>query len=126
VLSRPLTYIEWAAASTDGNPHDVGIYFDASTELVVNTADQAVAASRFRLDGQTVLRAGSREQATLAKRGDDLRIDWGYLYLAADRAEGVSEFLGNADWRGPGSTQPDGCRIRTIWRSRAAPRRCWL
>jgi len=43
-----------------------GYIFDASTELVVNTADQAVAASRFRLDGQTVLRAGSREQATLA------------------------------------------------------------
>src|SRR6266436_793136 len=83
VLSRPLTYIEWSAASTDGKDHEAAVYFDAASDLVVNTTDQAVGAVRFQLDGQTVLRMGSREQAVLAKRGDDLRIDWGYLYLAA-------------------------------------------
>ena len=61
------------------------MYFDAAADLVVNTADQPVVWSRFQLDGQPVLRMGSREQPMLAKRGDDLRIDWGYLYLAADR-----------------------------------------
>ncbi len=90
VLSRPLTYLEWQAASADGAEHDVSVYFDAGADLVVNTADQAVAWSRYQLDGLPVLRMGSREQAVLAKRGDDLRIDWGYLYLAADRAEGVA------------------------------------
>src|SRR5258706_5812773 len=95
VLSRPLTYIEWTASSADGNAHDVSLYFDASSELTVNTPDQPVQIARFRTDGLPVLRAGSREQATLAKRGDDLRIDWGYLYLAADRAEGVTEYVGD-------------------------------
>jgi len=95
VLSRPLTYLEWTASSGDGAAHEVAVYFDASAELVVNTNDQPVVASRFRIDGAPVLRMGSQEQPVLAKRGDDIRIDWGYLYLAADRAEGVTEFTGD-------------------------------
>jgi hypothetical protein len=90
VLSRPLTYLEWRASATDGAAHEVAIYLDAGADLVVNTPDQQVAWSRYSLDGQPVLRMGSSEQPILAKRGDDLRIDWGYLYLAADRPEGVS------------------------------------
>jgi len=94
VLSRPLTYIDWRVASTDGKEHDVSVYFEAGSDLAVNTPDQQVVSSRYQLDGQPVLRVGSRDQATLAKRGDDLRIDWGYLYLAADKPEGVSEVSG--------------------------------
>jgi hypothetical protein len=94
-LSRPLTYIEWSAASTDGTPHDVAIYFDAASDLVVNTPDQAVLGARLQLDGMPVLRLGSQEQAVLARRGDDVRIDWGYLYLAADRAADATAFTGD-------------------------------
>ena len=90
VLARPLTYIEWAVSAVDGKDHEVAIYFDAASDLVVNTADQPVEWARYLLDGQTVLRMGSRDQPVLAKRGDDLRIDWGYLYLMADKADGTS------------------------------------
>jgi hypothetical protein len=95
VLSRPLTYVEYTISSTDGKEHDAALYFDAGAELVVNTVDQPVLPSRFQLDGLPVLRLGSREQPVLAKRGDDLRIDWGYLYLAADRAEGTTQSITN-------------------------------
>jgi hypothetical protein len=95
VLSRPLTYIEWTVSSTDGKPHDAAVYFDAGADLVVNTADQPVWPARFQVDGRPVLRLGSREQPVLAKRGDDLRIDWGYLYLAADKPEGVTLAIAN-------------------------------
>jgi hypothetical protein len=94
VLSRPLTYLDWTFTSTDGAEHAVSLFLDAGAELATNTGDQPVSWSRLVLDGQPVLRMGSREQPTLAKRGDDLRIDWGYLYLAADRAEGVSAVAG--------------------------------
>ncbi len=90
MLSRPLTYIDWTVSSTDAAEHQTQIYFDAGADLVVNTSDEPVTWGRFLLDGQPVLRIGSREQAVLAKRGDDLRIDWGYLYLTADSADGVT------------------------------------
>ncbi len=93
VLSRPLTYIEWAVRSTDGQEHQAAVSLQAASDLVVNTADEPVWAARLSLDGQPVLRMGSREQPVLAKRGDDLRIDWGFLYLAADKAEGVSQAI---------------------------------
>ncbi len=94
VLSRPLSYVEWDVRSADGKQHNVALYFDASSELVVNTRDQPVSATRVLVDGQTALRIGSREQPILAKRGDDLRIDWGYLYLEADRPDGVTASIG--------------------------------
>ena len=95
VLSRPLTYVEWALSSTDGKEHEAAVYFDAGSDLVVNTADQPVWPARFQVDGEPVLRMGSREQPVLAKRGDDLRIDWGYLYLAADKPDGVTQAITN-------------------------------
>ncbi len=96
VLSRPLTYLDWSAASTDGRDHAVSVYFEASPDLVVNTPDEPVMAERYRLDGQPVLRMGSRRQPVLAHRGDDVRIDWGYLYVAADKPQGIAESVADS------------------------------
>lgn len=87
VLSRPATYVTWEAASTDGKPHSVAVYFDAAAELCVNTLDQPVTWSRVPVAGLDVLRLGARNQPVLAKKGDNLRIDWGYLYLAAEQGQ---------------------------------------
>jgi hypothetical protein len=94
VLSRPLTYIEWNISSADGKEHEAAVYFDAGPDMVVNVSEQVVEAARFQIDAQTALRMGSKEQPILGKRGDDLRIDWGYLYLAADRPDGFSSAIG--------------------------------
>jgi hypothetical protein len=95
VLSRPLTYLTWTAQSTDGQPHQLEIYFDASSEISVNTRDEPVVSSRFQLNGQQVLRVGTQQQPMLEKSGDDLRIDWGYLYTMAPTGPGTSEVLAN-------------------------------
>ncbi len=93
VLSRPATYVVWEARSTDARPHGVAVYLDAAADIAVNTPDQPVTWARFRLGRLDVLRIGSLDQPVLAKNGDDLRIDWGYLYLAAEGGEGVANVV---------------------------------
>lgn len=93
LLSRPVSYVSWTVQSTDAQPHQIAIYFDAGSEISVNSRDQPVVSSRFRLNGQNVLRVGTRQQSVLEKSGDDMRIDWGYLYSVAPASEGTSEIL---------------------------------
>src|SRR5437588_503261 len=96
ILSRPVTYITWEARSTDQNTHAVAVYFDSSTLPAVNTPDQKVVWSRESIMGLVTLRTGSHDQPILQKRGDDLRIDWGYLYVAAASAQGPNALIGPA------------------------------
>jgi Glutaminase A six helical-hairpin domain/Domain of unknown function (DUF5127)/Domain of unknown function (DUF4964) len=91
VLSRPATYLTWRTQSVDEKPHKVAIYFDAGSEISINTRDEPVIWSRYQLGGVPVLRMGSQQQPILQKSGDDLRIDWGYVYAFAPAEAGTSE-----------------------------------
>ena len=98
LLSRPVTYLTYEVRALDGKEHDVQLYFDASAELAVNEPRQQVVHSREQIPGLEVLKVGSVDQPILAKKGDDLRIDWGYLYLATPRASGaLGWFSGRGD-----------------------------
>jgi len=81
VLSRPVTYLTWAMRSSDAQQHRVQLAFAASALLAVNKASQEVEAARAADGRLELLRVGTVEQPVLAKKGDNLRIDWGYLYL---------------------------------------------
>ncbi len=90
ILSRPVTYLTYDFRATDGQEHAVELYFDASAELVVNEPRQIVVPAgdaNARVESLRVLGIGSKDQPILAKRGDDIRIDWGYLYLATPHRE---------------------------------------
>lgn len=95
VLSRPVTYLTWDVESTDHKNHAVAVYFDATAECVVNQLDQPVVWSREKIGSLTVAKMGTQEQDVLGKRGDDIRIDWGYLYVAT--AERNRLAIGSAD-----------------------------
>ena len=96
ILSRPVTYLSVQVRSTDGRPHAATFYFDACSEIAVNSADQKVVWSRLNLDGLQALSFGSQQQPVLERSGDDLRIDWGYFYLGIPNQDGTATCL-NSD-----------------------------
>ncbi len=89
VLSRTITYITWDVAAADGAAHQVQLYFDCGADIAVNTTDQSVQLDYPKVEGLAVARVGTTEQPVLARRGDDVRIDWGYGYLAAPAGAGA-------------------------------------
>lgn len=102
LLSRPVTYLTWEARSIDGKKHDVTVYFDASSELAVNTPDQPVNFQKADSTGIKAWNIGSVEQPVLQKKGDDIRIDWGYFYVAVPTSE-MADLTANTAERARGS-----------------------
>lgn len=96
VLSRPVTYISWDVRSMDAKPHMVSVYFDCTLEATVNETYQEVLWTRSQAGPLTLMRAGTLDQPVLAKRGDDLRIDWGYLYLAYANDGNYQGYMGSS------------------------------
>lgn len=96
LLSRPVTYLTWKLHTVDRKTHTASLYYDNSAELVVNTADEPVVWSRDQVGDLAVMRMGTQAQPVLAKAADDLRIDWGYLYVAAPHRQGVREVVAEA------------------------------
>jgi len=99
LLSRPVTYLTWDFAATDGRSHEVALYFEANGELTVNEPRQEVLGETLQLPPLAAARLGSKDQPILAKKGDDLRIDWGYLYLAADGSAATASVSADAEAR---------------------------
>src|SRR5690606_32051876 len=76
------TYISIKTISLDQKDHEVQVYFGASTAIAVNEEHQVVAAEGGLNSTLNYLKAGTTDQPLLEKKGDDLRIDWGHMYVA--------------------------------------------
>jgi len=83
VLTRPVSYISLRLQSNDNKVHSVQSYVGVSTNVAVDNTSQVVAARRYSANGTHFIKAGTLEQPVLQKKGDDRRIDWGYMYLTA-------------------------------------------
>ncbi|HTE12137.1 MAG TPA: DUF4965 domain-containing protein [Chitinophagaceae bacterium] len=106
LLSRPVTYINAAVRSNDGAVHDVQLYFGASTDIASNNASQEIKAEKYTAKGLSILKAGTVAQPVLQKKGDDLRIDWGYMYVAVPSAAGVQQSVSASRNLSQSFTQP--------------------
>ena len=93
VLSRPISYITYQVASLDKKTHDVQIYFEASPEWAVNTTDQAITSQKIEANGLSYLKTGTKDQKILGRKGDNVRIDWGYFYLVGKQDKSTSSSI---------------------------------
>ncbi len=97
ILSRPTTYVNCEVTSSSDKQHQVEFYFDAGGELATNLLDQNVVGTKLSTKHAESLKLGTESQHILGKSGDDLRIDWGYLYVAAATHFKPITTLGNAN-----------------------------
>ncbi len=81
LLSRPVTYVSLDVRGLDGRSHDVALYFDVSGEWTVDKPYHEVTWERLVHPDLHIGALRSFEQKPLARRGDDVRIDWGTLLL---------------------------------------------
>ncbi|MFB6342760.1 glutaminase domain-containing protein [Saccharicrinis sp. FJH62] len=83
LLSRPVNYINYNVTSNDGAEHEVQVYFETTPEWAVNDPFQEVQVTQGHTGDVMYVKAGTTEQPILEKKGDNVRIDWGYAYLAS-------------------------------------------
>ena len=82
LLSRPVTYVTFTVKSLDGAKHEVAVYYDVAGEIAVNSADQELCWECRSVDGLSARRIGMKDQKILNRTGDNLRIEWGWFYMA--------------------------------------------
>ncbi|UBM59061.1 DUF4965 domain-containing protein [Marinilongibacter aquaticus] len=85
LLSRPVTYLSVKTKSNDGQTHKVQVRLKASSTIAANDPSQEMHAEQGQSQHLHYLKVGTKEQAVLGKKGDNVRIDWGYFYVATDK-----------------------------------------
>lgn len=97
ILSRPISYITYEVASSDKKTHAVQVYFEASPEWAVNTIDQKISSEKIDAKGLTYLKTGTIDQKVLGRKGDNVRIDWGYFYLVGKQDKTTSYAINDSE-----------------------------
>lgn len=85
LASAPFAYIKISARIVDGKEHKLAARFSVGEEICLDTKGQhPVACEKVSVSGcSDAVKIGSTEQNVLWRSGDDVRIDWGYFYLAS-------------------------------------------
>jgi hypothetical protein len=91
LLSRPVSFVNFKVTATDNVSHNVRIYFGVSSGLSVNKLSEQVTTDLYESDKLNILKAGTKDQPVLKTKGDDVRIDWGYVYVATPKDNTVTQ-----------------------------------
>lgn len=96
LMSRPVSYLALSYRPLDGAEHDVSAELRVYEDICLNKRRESpVVLENAAIAGIPAVRMGNSVQNVLNRSGDDVRIDWGYFYLAVKdsnaKVTGVSE-----------------------------------
>jgi len=118
LLSSPINYISYQVRSTDGQAHDVQVLVGTTPEMALNKVSQPTTTTFVNEGGMRYLKTGTIEQPILAKKGDGICIDWGYLYMPAingrlsvgSQEEVLNSFINNSQSQRQRRQMPIVCK----------------
>lgn len=85
-VSRPASYVTTEIQYLDGKTHDCSVSIRVSSELVLEAQDKRqTVIEKAEIKNGECIRIGNRVQDVLNRSGDEMLIDWGYLYLAVEK-----------------------------------------
>jgi hypothetical protein len=92
-FTRPISYLKISYRSLDEGEHKVSVKIAVSEEICLDFRGFGrVETEILEQDDVATAKIGNAEQRVLARRGDDIRIDWGYFYLSVKGGKvGVEE-----------------------------------
>ena len=93
LFTRPVSYISYKVSSNDGKDHQASLYYGASGNIALNTGFEQISTKKYSTSALSVLQAGSKEQPVLQKKGDNIRIDWGYMYVAVPKTANAQQYI---------------------------------
>ncbi|KLT66258.1 glutaminase family protein [Pedobacter sp. BMA] len=93
LFARPVSYITYQVKANDSKTHQVKAYLSASSNIAVYRPSQEVSVTKYATANLSVLKTGTLEQPVLQKASDDMRIDWGYFYVATPKTSGSIQFV---------------------------------
>jgi hypothetical protein len=93
LLARPVSYVTYGVQANDEKKHNVKIFLGASSNIAVYQPTQEVSARKYTAGGLSILKTGTIEQPILQKGADDMRIDWGFFYVAVPQSFGAVQFI---------------------------------
>ncbi|HEY4203177.1 MAG TPA: DUF4965 domain-containing protein [Devosiaceae bacterium] len=96
LMTRPVSYIDLDVKATDGKPHKVSAYLDWSANWATGEAETAVVWGRHRAGEVEALFMGANEQTPIGRSGDEVQIDWGYLYTSPEPGSSATGAFGDA------------------------------
>lgn len=96
LMARPVNYITYQVKAIDGKSHEVSVYLEISPQWAQDVVHQPIQSQIVENDNLHLLRSGTKSQDILGKSGDNVRIDWGYVYFSAPKRANVTSAIGIA------------------------------